>query len=81
MTLTLSQQSNSVKISVADKDCDPSGFITKLNDPIKQGMTFNVSNWGGDFKTMEWLDGGMCSSDCDTTGIAILSNISITTAK
>ena len=40
----------------------------------------NVSNWGGDFKTMEWLDGGMCTTDCDTKGVAIIDNISITSS-
>ena len=79
MTLTLLQGNNSIHITVADENCDPSGFITRLSDPIKQGMTFNISSWGGDYKTMEWLDGGLCTGSCDTSGWATLSNISVKT--
>lgn len=71
---------NSVQINVADSDCDPNGFIDRLSDPIKQGMTFNISSWGSDYKTMEWLDGGLCNENC-TGGMAYLSNINVKSGK
>ena len=78
IVLTLTQGSNQFQLTVADRDC-AYGYLDNMKTPLEQGMTLWVSNWGNSYNTMSWLDGGLCSGDCNPNYTSKVSNINFTT--
>jgi len=79
MTTKMSQGSKSILIT-HDGSCGES-LAEVARDLASTGMVFTMSNWGGDHKTMDWLDGDVCGKESCNRGSFTVSNIVISTRR
>ena len=47
---------------------------------LEKGMTIAMSQWGGAYGMMSWLDGGKCTDSCNADSEYSMKNIEITEA-
>lgn len=79
MTTKMTQNGQSTTIT-HDGSCGES-LAEVARDLHSTGMVFTASNWGGDHKQMDWLDGKVCGNERCNGGSFKLSNIVISTRR
>ena len=80
VTMTQASDDDSGDVHTFGYDvCGDDKYLSMMNVAYEYGMVMIMSYWGDDFDQMSWLDSMTgCSGDCDTTGVAIFSDIRVT---
>mmetsp|Transcript_73165 Transcript_73165/g.210092 ORF Transcript_73165/g.210092 Transcript_73165/m.210092 type:complete len:656 (+) Transcript_73165:106-2073(+) len=77
MRTTLRQSTRQVVLE--HSDCH-SQYLAKLSDAMRDGMSLRITYWGGDARTMAWMDSPPCGEGTcqgENAGYAVISNITV----
>lgn len=57
-------------------------YMSHVKDNLSSNMALAISNWGEEYKTMEWLDGETgCKGVCDNNPVYTVKNIKYTSGS